>query len=258
MANTRIPSTPADGGALSPARQPPAEPLRQLRPAPRADQPDRRTSILLAAEKLFGQRGYHAVSIRDIATEAGVPLALVGYYFGAKHELYHAIFESWRPMIEARLRSLESAVADAAAPDALERILDAFVSPVLALAQHPDGRYYALMAARDLTMPTPEADRAQREFFDPMAHAFIDALMRVSPGATRGQVAWCYQFMLGATLHFMTDQRVERLSRGENRAADPQAKTQLLAFITAGFRAVLGSSAPAAAARPRKAPRRQA
>jgi beta-phosphoglucomutase-like phosphatase (HAD superfamily) len=33
--------------------------------------------FLLAAEKLFAQRGYHAVTIRQIAEEAGVPLALV-------------------------------------------------------------------------------------------------------------------------------------------------------------------------------------
>ena len=55
-----------------------------------SDQPDKPLTILLAAEKLFALNGFHGVSIRDIATEAGVPLALVGYYFGAKHELYHA------------------------------------------------------------------------------------------------------------------------------------------------------------------------
>ena len=217
-------------------------PVRGLPPdaSDRAELPDRRLNILLAAEKLFALRGYHGVSIRDIAAEAGVPLALVGYHYGAKHELYHAIFESWSPMIAGRLSSLAAAVADTQAPARLERIVDAFVSPVLALHQHPDGRYYALMAARDLAVPTPEADRAQREFFDPMAHAFIDELCALSPGATRGQVAWCYQFMLGALLHFLTDRRVERLSGGENHATDPAAKGLLLNFIAGGFRAVLG------------------
>jgi len=217
-------------------------PTRQLPPArtsPRAEQPDRRLNILLAAEKLFALHGYHGVSIRDIAAEAAVPLALVGYYYGAKHELYHAIFESWRPMIAERLSQLEAAVAGEPAAGRLERMLEAFVGPVLALHQHPEGQYYALMAARDLAAPTPESDRAQREFFDPMAHAFIDALMRTHPGASRGQVAWCYQFMLGSMLHFMSDQRVERLSKGENKAADPAARATLLAFIAAGTRAVL-------------------
>ena len=41
------------------------------------NRPDRRAAILLAAEKLFAEHGYHAVSIRQIALEAQVPLALV-------------------------------------------------------------------------------------------------------------------------------------------------------------------------------------
>ena len=125
----------------------------------------------------------------------------------------------------------------------LSRILDAFVSPLVALHQHPEGQYYALMAARDLAAPTPEADRANREFFDPLAQAYIDALMTTAPHATRGDVAWCYQFMLGALLHFLTDRRVERLSKGENRPADPAAKVQLLRFVAGGIGAVLGQPA---------------
>ena len=217
----------------------PARRMPLSRRSTRAQQPDRRLNILLAAEQLFAQHGYHGVSIRDIAAQAEVPLALVGYYYGAKHELYRAIFESWSPMIERRLHSLDAAVASTPARARLERILEAFVGPVMDLHRHAEGRYYAVMAARDLAAPSPEADQIQREFFDPMAHAFIDALLRIHPNATRGQVAWCYQFMLGALLHFLIDQRVERLSHGENLPADPVAKPVLLAFIAAGFKGVL-------------------
>lgn len=202
--------------------------------------PNRRLAILLAAEKLFGLRGYHAVSIRDIATEAGVPLALVGYHYGAKHELYHAIFESWQPSIQQRTARLAAALAHPEAPDALEQVIDAFIAPVVTLHASAAGQYYALMAARELSAPTAESDRAQREFFDPMANAFIDGLHALFAGRTRGEVAWCYQFMLGALLHFLSDVRVERLSNGENRAADPARKDTLVRFVAAGFRAVLG------------------
>lgn len=220
-----------------------ALPTRRLpaRPTLREAQPDRRLAILLAAEMLFALRGYHGVSIRDIAAEAGVPLRLVGYYYGAKHELYHAIFRSWQGAIDERLAGLRAAAADPKAADAVERIIDAFVSPIIDLHGTPEGRYYALMAARDFAAPTAESDRAQREFFDPMAHAFIDALLTLWPGATRGAVAWCYQFALGAMLHFLSDGRVERLSMGENRAADPAAKDRLVRFICGGFRAAMPS-----------------
>jgi len=78
--------------------------------------PNRRRSILLAAERLFASKGFHGVSIRDIADEAGVPLALVGYYFGPKAELYQRAAD-----LEIHGRSgmsrkeLEEAVAEARA-----------------------------------------------------------------------------------------------------------------------------------------------
>jgi len=52
-------------------------------------------------------------------------------------------------------------------------------------------------------------------------------------------VAWGYQFALGALLHHLTDTRVERLSGGEDHAADPGAGTLLRNFIVAGLRGAL-------------------
>ena len=193
---------------------------------------DRKADILLAAEKLFAQSGYHAVSIRDIAHEAGVPLALVGYHYGPKHELFHAIFAHWNSTIEERLRELKKA-------NTLPRIIDAFVGPVLRMRASAEGEYYALLVARELYHALEETDRVLRAYFDPMAHAFIDALQEALPHATRGQVAWCYQFGLGALLHHLSDDRVTRLSLGESQPGDPEAAQLLVTFIVGGIRAAL-------------------
>ena len=216
---------------------------RRARPAapapPEAARPDRKQAILLAAEKLFAQNGYHVVTIRQIAGEAGVPLALVGYYYGPKHELFHAIFAHWNHSIEARVSALRAVNNNPADPRTLPRIIEAFTAPVLALRASPEGEYYALLVARELYHTTEEADRVLRGYFDPLAHAFIDALHVALPHATRGRVAWGYQFALGALLHHLTDSRVERLSLGENRSNDPAAATLLVDFIVGGLRAVL-------------------
>jgi AcrR family transcriptional regulator len=94
-----------------------ARPRAAQRPAAHA-RPDRRQAILLAAEKLFAQRGYQAINIRQMAEEAGVPLALVGYCFGQKHELFTAIFAHWNSTIEARLAGLNAALQAAQAQQA--------------------------------------------------------------------------------------------------------------------------------------------
>lgn len=203
---------------------------------------DRPRAILAAAEHLFAAHGYHAVSLRRIADEAGVPLALVDYHFGRKHALFDAVIARGRGNVEARVAALQGATGDAGRQPrdlTLEHIVEAFVAPVLSRRKRASEKY-ALLAARELLMrDTPTSRRILRSHFDPMAHAFIDALHRIFPDTSRGDAAWCYQFALGALVHHVTDTRVERLSRGENRHRDPSAAPLLVRFIVGGMLSVL-------------------
>lgn len=215
-----------------------------IRRAAAEPRPDRKHAILLAAEKLFATNGYHAVSIRQIAEEAGVPLALVGYYYGQKHELFRAIFEHWNETIEERLNALARVANNPSDPTTLSRIIEAFVLPVLRLRASSEGEYYALLVARELSHGIEETDTILRDFFDPLAHAFIDALQQALPAISRGQIAWCYQFALGALLHHISDDRVGRLSLGESQLGDPNAGDMLVRFIVGGLRSATGEPPP--------------
>lgn len=223
----------------------------------RAERPDRQQAILLAAEKLFAQHGYRAVSIRQIAEEAGVPVALVSYYHGQKHQLFQAIFDHWRGTVDERLALLAQAREGAQGPSMLRRVVEAFVSPVLRLRASDEGEYYAQLVARELFYRTPEAVQVLTDHFDPMAHAFIDALQRSCPGSARSAAAWGYQFAVGALLHHISDDRVERLSRRQNKPAEPAAAPLLVDFISAGMAAVLAPPAVEAST-PRTTKRRPA
>jgi len=48
--------------------------------------------IIRAAKKLFLERGYNAVSLREIASEAGVNLGLIPYYFMTKDNLANKVY----------------------------------------------------------------------------------------------------------------------------------------------------------------------
>lgn len=212
-----------------------------LRPE-KTERPDRKYAILLAAEKLFAQKGFHAVSIRDIANEAGVQLALIGYYYGQKKDLYHAIFEHWSKVIDERVQGLQQAI-DEPGGDKLFRVVSAFVEPVIRLRNSPEGEYYALLMSRGLSQQSSDEEAIIREFFDPLATAFINALYELLqaefPGITHGDVAWCYQFMLGCLLHHITDSRVERLSNQKNKAHAPEMSPLLINFVVHGIRGAL-------------------
>lgn len=227
-------------------------PAAVKRPAVAA-RPDRRHNILLSAEKLFAKYGFHAVPIRDIADDAGVPLALVGYHFGSKQQLYRAIFEHWSGMVQERLDALEQVMAAPESDDRLSDLVEAFIAPVVRLRASEEGEYYALLMTRGLTLQSEDEDQIIREFFDPLANAFIAAFHTVlaaeHPGIKKAQVAWAYQFALGALLHYVSDARVHRLSGGENRPADPAVAPQLVAFVANGMR---GAAQAFASARKKK------
>src|SRR3954452_735730 len=59
----------------------------------RPDEPGR-GRILEAALELFGERGYHAVSVAEIGARAGIAKSVLYHHFGSKAGLFEAIAES--------------------------------------------------------------------------------------------------------------------------------------------------------------------
>jgi AcrR family transcriptional regulator len=53
---------------------------------------EKQIQIIETAEKLFADKGFDGTSVREIAKEANVNLAMISYYFGSKEKLMEAIF----------------------------------------------------------------------------------------------------------------------------------------------------------------------
>lgn len=54
---------------------------------------DKREHIVEAALHLFADKGFEGASVRDIAEQAAVNVAMVNYYFGSKDKLFEKIVE---------------------------------------------------------------------------------------------------------------------------------------------------------------------
>lgn len=54
---------------------------------------DKHIHILEVAEDLFADKGFDGTSVRDIAGQAGVNLAMISYYFGSKEKLMAALIQ---------------------------------------------------------------------------------------------------------------------------------------------------------------------
>lgn len=56
-------------------------------------QQDKREHLIEVAERLFGEHGFEGTSVRMIAKEADVNIAMISYYFGSKEKMMEAILD---------------------------------------------------------------------------------------------------------------------------------------------------------------------
>jgi AcrR family transcriptional regulator len=139
-----------------------------------------RERLMVAAERLFAERGIDAVSIRDITNEAGANSAAIHYHFGSKTALITAILD-WRAADIAARRSEWLLRIEAADAPTLREVIEAFVVPTAELAADDDGgaRYHIGFIAAVLA--NPEHMPLVIEAFEPTTDRWVAALARVTP-----------------------------------------------------------------------------
>jgi AcrR family transcriptional regulator len=108
-----------------------------------ADRPSTRELLIVTAERLFAERGFDAVSLREIAAAAGTRNTGAGqYYFGDKDALVRAVFEFRAPVLNTRRTALLDGAP--AWPDELRGVLDALIRPLA--EQIGTSRYVGFLA----------------------------------------------------------------------------------------------------------------
>jgi AcrR family transcriptional regulator len=193
---------------------------------------DTKTRILDAAEKLFGEKGFDATSLRDITTEAQVNLAAVNYHFQSKDSLIDAVIE--RRLLPVTRKRL--ALLTAAGPEpSLEHIVEAFLEPLL----HEDMVPAVPLIGRVLANPGWFLDRVYHKHVIEVVQRFREALRIALPHLTEEERLWRLQFMAGSVIHVLV-----RSSMLPSIIGDPSVlidrklvRANLVTFLTAGLRA---------------------
>jgi AcrR family transcriptional regulator len=205
---------------------------------------DTRDLILDAAEQLFSKHGFYGVTIREVAREAGVDTALVHYYFGAKRELFDAVFlrraEVWNNERVDGINRYATEMGDAMT---LEGLFEAFLRPPFqwSMKGGPGWKHYSALVAQTNANPTFGGETMAR-YYDPAIRRLIELIKRVLPEAREVDLYWAYHNLSGAlTLTLGETGRLDRLSGGLCRSGDLEtAGDYMVRFAAAGFRAVCG------------------
>jgi AcrR family transcriptional regulator len=97
-------------------------------------------SIVSVAERLFGERGINAVSLREVAAAAGQRNnSAVTYHFGSRDGLVDAVFRHRMARIDERRRAMIVALDAAGRGNDLRALLEAVIYPLSEALGHEDG-----------------------------------------------------------------------------------------------------------------------
>jgi AcrR family transcriptional regulator len=199
-----------------------------------------REKLVRSAERLFAAKGFDGVSVRDIANDAQVNSALVGYYFRGKEGLLTHIYARHCELLKAERARLLSEYSAFGRKPSLEEVLDAFIRPSLEATSQDDGkpsfsRLRTMLAAENSSL----LEQLVAQNFDESSKVFVDALCKCLPRLSREDVFWRFHFLLGTIYYNATGlHRIKTLTNGHCDPSDPVAAAEeLIPFVAAGFRA---------------------
>src|ERR1700729_1169350 len=176
-----------------------------------------RHAILDAAERLYADRGFADVTLRDIVAAANVNLAAVNYHFGSKDELIAELFVTRSIATNReRLNELRRAEEAGGGRADIAAILRALVGPPLRGCLGPDRERST--AARFMIRASIEAvtpiRRIKNREIDHL-RKFAAALRRSLPGRSEVDLFWGLHFALAMAPQTVRDsERLTKLSEG--------------------------------------------
>ena len=179
-----------------------------------------RSAILSAAERLYADRGFADVTLRDIVAEADVNLAAVNYHFGSKDELIAELFVT-RSLAtnRERLNELKAAEADGGGRAGIDAILRALVGPTLrgCLGPNNERSTAARFMIRASIEAVPPIRRIKNREIDHL-RKFSAAMRRALPDRSDVDLYWSLHFALAMAHQTIRDS--ERLTKWSEGTCD--------------------------------------
>ncbi|MEX3935057.1 TetR/AcrR family transcriptional regulator [Paraburkholderia phymatum] len=206
---------------------------------------DTKSRILDAAETLFIECGYEAMSLRQITSKAEVNLAAVNYHFGSKEALMHAMLSRRLDLLnQERLKLLDRFDALLGPRLTCEHVLGAMFIPALRLSRDTriGGKAFLRLLGRAYTDPSSFIRDFLSAHYASVSERFFEAFQRALPHLPREELGWRLHFAIGALSGVLagadTNNLITEFSQGKSMN-DLQLIARLASLIVSALKAPL-------------------
>jgi AcrR family transcriptional regulator len=203
-----------------------------------------RARVLDSAKRLFGERGFKRVTVRDICRAAKANVAAVNYHFGDKLGLYREVLlsaaEAMRETNDAAREAGEGQPPD----EELRRYIGVFLHRVLA----PGSEAVHRLITREMNDPTPALDIIVEQGVRPRVEYLAGVIARMIGGDPHEQrVLRCVASVQAQAVAYFPNPIAARMGFGfkPTPAEIDKVAHHIATFSLAGVRAV-GHSAKTA------------
>lgn len=179
--------------------------------------PNTKDHITQIAMQLFAEKGFDAVSVREIASAADINVALISYHFGSKEGLLQNIIENKARMMNSIIREID-ADKTLTELDKIKRVIQHYVTTLIAHREfHKVMMHEMLFSQRDA-------------LHEKAIYTFKENIQCVAAIIKRGirkgifkkvDPEMCFSSIIGSIHHFINASKLRSVLYASKSGTDP-------------------------------------
>jgi AcrR family transcriptional regulator len=205
-----------------------------------SDQPALKTQerLLIAASRIFADKGYQDTTIAEICEQAQTNIASVNYHFQDKENLY---LQAWRYAFQQDLKKYPSDGGIPKNTDAAER-LGGRIRALIARISDPDSDFFAIVY-KEMALQTRLLEKIMEQEIIPEHLAMTQLIAELlGENATAKQIQFCHASIIGQCFHLLKVKHLKITNATRNYVMNLNDAAlyadHIVAFSLAGIKAI--------------------
>lgn len=192
-----------------------------------------RDRLLDHAERLFAEKGFAAVSVREITSAADCNLAAVNYHFGGKQNLYLSVFRERWAMRARRINSSFKGALEGSQQPAFEEVIWAMAKAFLeGPITDAERRIHVQLMQREVSDPGEALTMIVEEVMEPYIQEFTDLIRpHIKEGIKESRLRLTALSIVGVALYFFMARPIVSIIMQKDY--DERFRAELISHITA-------------------------